>query len=74
MAYDAEKTQQEWNKWLKVKEIIGPENTKALIAACDLAAKQYWVDEQATQETPRVAEQFRTQANRCEKIGYWLEL
>jgi hypothetical protein len=38
MAYDAEKTQQEWNKWLKVKEIIGPENTKALIAASILLA------------------------------------
>ena len=71
---NAEDTQREWNKWLKVKEIIGPENVAALAAACDLASKQYWTDEQATQETPRVAEQFRTQAQRCEKIHYYLEL
>ena len=74
MAYDPEKIQKEWNKWLKVKEIVGPENAALIATACDLAAKQYWADEQATQETPRVAEQFRTQANRCEKIAYYLEL
>lgn len=68
------KDQLEWNKWLKVKEIIGPEATHAISQACELAAKQFREDEKVSVDIPRIAEQFKTQAERCEKIAFWLEL
>jgi hypothetical protein len=66
--------QLEWNKWMKVKEIIGPENTHAISQACELSAKQFRDDAKENEGIPRVAEQFKAQADRCEKIAFWLEL
>ncbi len=66
--------QLEWNKYLKAKEILGPEVTHAIAQACELAAKQFREDEKNCAGEPRIAEQFKTQAERCEHIAYLFEL
>ncbi len=76
MAYNGKTTQREWNKWLKVKEIIGPEATHTIAHGLTIAAQQFRADEQvaAAEGVTRVAEQFKAQAESCEKIAYYLEL
>jgi len=66
----------EWNKWLKVKEIIGPENTHAISHGLTIAAQQFRADQKvaADEGVTRVAAQFGAQADRCEKIAGWLAL
>lgn len=70
------KDQLEWNKWLKVKEIVGAENAHAIALACEMAAAQYRKDERLMCQTgqERVEQQFRSQAERCENIQKWLQL
>ena len=72
--YNPEAIQKEWNIWLKVKEIVGAENYHAISQACSLAAEQFRADQEANKDVPRVAEQFNAQADRCEKIAFYLEL
>ena len=76
MGYNAEKIQHEWNKWLKIKEIIPPEDVHAIAQACDLAAKQFRIDEATAKSDgqERIERAFKDQAERCERIAYYLEL
>jgi hypothetical protein len=69
-----ERFQLEWNKYLKAKEILGPEVTHAISHACEVAAKQFREDAKACEGAPRLVEQFEAQATQCEKIAYFLEL
>lgn len=66
--------QHEWNRWLKVKETIGPEDYHAISQACTLAAEQFRKDAKACAGVPRLVEQFESQAERCERIAHYLEL
>jgi hypothetical protein len=70
------KDQAEWNKWLKVKEIIGPEATHTISHGLTIAAQQFRADQKVSEDAgvARIAEQFKAQADKCEKIAFWLEL
>jgi hypothetical protein len=69
-----ERFQREWNKYLKAKESLGPEVTRAISQACTIAAAQFREDAKACAGVPRLVEQFEAQATQCERTAYFLEL
>lgn len=71
-----EEFQKKMNRWLKVREILGPEMCHTISEACRHMAEQYRKDMVATHlpQSDRVSEHFHEQAKKCEDIVEHLEL